>query len=363
MDLLQACCNSRKLLDEILACIHDGIIVTDMEGRILFTSSVVEKVLGHDSAELEGTNLSAIFTPEDLHYLYPNLLRMARKNMPFEGELMLLRKDGSRFFAFIVFKPYFDPGQDMAIIAVCIQDIDKEKQLEKTFRESHYEDLVQIANGIAHEIRNPLMGIGGFVNRLFKSGQIISDHEKYYDYIINNLKKIEDLMKKVDFFASLPRPNLSEEPIKELLEKTIEPFHQRIKDHGVELTVSMEEMTLIVDKDLVSSVFSILIANALDALSAEGKIMIHNETDDTQAKIIVSDTGSGISQKDMPHIFNPFFSTKPDGAGIDLATAKRIMDNHGGRIEVASKKSKGTSFTLLFPLERRQPLRTSTFEG
>ncbi len=360
MDLLEACCNSRELLDEILTSIKDAIIIADPQGHILFASPVVKKVLGHESSELEGGNLSVIFTPEDLHYLYPNLLHMAHKDMPFEGELMLLRKNGTRFFAFIVFKSYFDPTQDKAIIAVCIQDIDKEKQLEKTFRESHYEDLVQIANGIAHEIRNPLMGIGGFINRIFKSGKVTHDQEKYYDYIINNLKKIEDLVRKVDFFASLPRPSISEEPIEELLENAMEPFQEEIDDRRIDLNIRVEKMILVVDYELISSVFSILIANALDAISNEGKITIHNETTAIHCKIYVSDTGSGISPKDIPHIFNPFFSTKPDGAGIDLATAKRIMDNHGGRIEVASKKDEGTTFTLQFPLERRQPLRISS---
>ena len=363
MDLLQACCNSRKLLDEILSSIHDAIIVTDLDGHILYSSSVVEKMLGYDPVELEGRNLSVIFTAEDLTCLYHNLIHMARKNMPFEGELMLLRKDGSRFFAFIVLKSYFDPDQERPIIAVCIQDIDKEKQLEKTFRESHYQDLVQIANGIAHEIRNPLMGIGGFINRLYKSGKIIPDNDKYYDHIIKNLEKIEDLVKKVDFFASLPRPSLSEESIRKLLENAMEPFLQEIEKRGIDLTVSMEEMILFMDKELVGRVFSILIANALDALSDRGKIIIHNEINLGHCNITISDTGSGISPNDIPHIFNPFFSTKPDGAGIDLATAKRIMDYHGGRIEAASRKGHGTSFTLRFPLERRQAIRISALEG
>ena len=357
MDLLEACCNSRELLDEILECSRDAIIIADLEGHILFASPVVKKVLGYESTELEGGNLSVIFTPEDLRYFYPNLLHMANKNMPFEGELMFLRKNGTRFFAFIVFKSYFDPIQNRAIIAACIQDIDKEKQLEKTFRESHYEDLVQIANGIAHEIRNPLMGIGGFINRIFKSGTVTHDQDKYYDYIISNLKKIEDRVKKVDFFASLPRPSLSEESIEELLEKAVEPFQQEIEDQRIDLNIRVGKMHLIVDNELITNVFSILIANALDAVSDEGAITIYNETTAIHCKICVSDTGSGILPKDIPHIFNPFFSTKPEGAGIDLATAKRIMDNHGGRIEVTSKKGEGTTFTLHFPLEKRQPLR------
>ena len=74
------------------------------------------------------------------------------------------------------------------------------------------------------------------------------------------------------------------------------------------------------------------------------------------------DTGSGISPGDLPYIFNPFFSTKINGAGIDLAVVKRIMDSHGGQVEVASKQGEGTTFLLLFPLERRRLTRISRLE-
>lgn len=359
MDLLQACSNSLELMEKILACIHEAIIVTDLEGRIRFSSSVVKKVFGYAPEEIEGEKLSVIFTPEDLQYLYPNLLHMARKEMPFEGELMLLRRDGNRFFALLSLESHLNKDPDSAIISVCVRDIQKEKQLEKTFRESHYEDLVQIANGIAHEIRNPLMGIGGFVNRLHKSGQTIHAPDKYYGYIIKNLKKIEDLVRKVDFFANLPRPSFSEESINELLENALKPFQEHMETHDIHLSVEMNKMTLLVDKDLVTNVFSILIANALDALADGGQIKVHSDENEIQVRIHVSDTGKGIAPKDLPHIFNPFFSTKPNGAGIDLATAKRIMDNHGGNIKAKSQKDSGTTFTLCFPVERRHPLRSA----
>ncbi|RLC30784.1 MAG: hypothetical protein DRH37_04570 [Deltaproteobacteria bacterium] len=360
--LLQACCDSRQLLNEVLTCIQDAIIVTDTEGHILFASSMVEDIFEFRPDELEGKNLSVVFSPEDMGCLYPNLLRMAKKNMPFEGELMLLRKGGNRFFAFLVFRPFFDPRQNRPIIAVCVQDIDKEKQLEKAFRESHYDDLVQIANGIAHEIRNPLLGIGGFVNRLFKSDEKTGNRDKYYNYIIKNLKKIEDLIRKVEFFATLPKPGLSEESLESLIQEALGPFIQKINDRKIELSVDIEERILLVDRELILNVFSILISNALDALSEGGKIVIHNDVNIDYSRVHISDTGCGISPQDMPYIFNPFFSTKPDGTGIDLATAKRIMNSHGGHIRVASEKGKGTTFTLLFPTERRHPIRISPMD-
>lgn len=363
MDLLQSCCSSRELFDKVLSCIQHVIIVTDVEGHCLFTNPVAERVLGFTPEELKGKNLSIIFTPEDSNCLYSNLLSMAHKNKPFEGELMLMRKDGTRFFAFMVFQPYFDPGQGETGIVVSIQDIDKQKDIEKKFGDAHYEDLVKIANGIAHELRNPLMGIGGCIKRLYESCRGGDDSDKYYDHIINNVKRIEGLIKKVEFFVRLPGPCFTEESIVERIEAALQPYLAQIEEQKIDLTVNMEEVILRTDKNLVVSGFSILMENALDALSAGGKLLIHSETKDNQYQIHVTDTGCGIAPEDLPYIFNPFFSTKADGVGIDLAVVKRIVDSHGGQVEVRSKQGEGTTFLLMFPLERRRSIRASRLQG
>lgn len=104
MDLLQTYFSSQELLDEILLCILHPIIITDLEGQVIFASPVVEKVLGFKSDEIKGKNLSIVFTPEDMTYLYPNLLYLSQKKKLFEGELMLVRKNKTRFLAFMIFR-------------------------------------------------------------------------------------------------------------------------------------------------------------------------------------------------------------------------------------------------------------------
>ena len=357
MNLLQACCDSRKVLDAVLSCIQDVIIVTDLEGQVLLCNPVVEKMFGFAPDELGGKNLSVLFTPEDLTRLYPNLLSIARRNKPFEGELVLMRRDRTRFFAFMVFRPCSDSGQGKSLIVISIRNIDKEKNPEKAFRDTHYEDLVKVADGIAHELRNPLVGIGGLLNRLYKSRSHILDHDRYYDGIIDNVKRLEGLVEKVEYFAHLPKPRLSEEFTEDLIEEALELHRQQIEKRKIYLTTRIEKAILFVDKHLVVRAVSILIDNALDALSEQGKMVIHSGTKDNQYGIQVTDTGSGISSEDLPYIFDPFFKTKPQGIGIDLAVVKRIMDGHGGHVEVRSEYGEGTTFSLFFPLERRRSVR------
>ena len=362
MELLEACHNSSRLLEELLASMHQAIIVADLEGRILSTGPTIEKMTGFAPDELKNEALSAIFTPEDLTYLYPNLLQMARTNKSFKGEIMLRRKNEVCFFALVTFRPFFDPDLGTARIIVCIQDIHSEKRLEHALEISCFEDLVKIANGVAHELRNPLVGIGGFVKRLFEMSEFSGDQRKYYDYIIGNLKKIENLVEKVEFLSKLPAPTVGKESIRGLIEKATRPYLQQFENRKIELAINLDEVFFPLDSDLVIRAFSILIENALEALSDGQRVLIQGDIENNHCKILVLDTGSGISPDDLPFVFDPFFSTKADGAGIDLTIVKRIMNSHGGSIEVHSKKGEGTTFVLLFPLERRRSIRISPLQ-
>jgi len=334
-------------------------MVTDPHGKILFASPGTEQLLGFAPEELEGQELSLIFTEEDMEYLYGNLLTMARHRKPFEGQVMLVRKDLRRFFAFLVVRPGTDPTVDKNIVVVCLKDIDHEKRIEKTLKENQYEDLIRIASGVAHELRNPLVSIGGFINRLYRSCRSDQEHDRYYEFILANLRKIERLVEKVDAFALLPKPRLNREPVGPVIERALKNQEQEIKRKAVNVVSDVEDALFRFDKAHLLKAISVLIENALDAISEAGTICISCKVKGNECRISVSDTGCGIDPKDIPFIFNPFFSTKADGAGIDLATVKRIMDSHSGQIEVTSEKGRGTNFVLVFPLERRRAIRTA----
>jgi len=362
MDLQRVCQDSPKLLDTILSCIQHVVVVADLKGRILFVNPVVEEVFGFRPDELKEKELSILFTPEDLTCLYPNLLYMAGQNRRFEGELMLMDKHKKRFFAFMVFRPWVDPEEGKTVVALSIRNIDKRKQLEKTFTETPFQDLVKLADGVAHELRNPLVAIGGSANRLYKLCKNHKEQAVYYERIVDNLARIERIIKKVEFFAHLPRPALKQESLGKLIQKALRPYLQQIQKQKIDLKIDVEDLMLFIDEELIATALSILIDNSLFALQHHGTIQIRNEIKDDQCELYVSDTGSGITPENLTYIFKPFFSTKSDGAGLDLAVLKRIMERHGGQVEVQSEAGKGTTFLLIFPLERRRSLRIRRLE-
>jgi PAS domain S-box-containing protein len=361
MDLLDVCCKSRELWDGVLSGMELAILVTDVDGRILMADSAIEKVLGFTSEELAGQDFSIILTAQDLTYMYPNILHMARRKESFKGEIMLKRKPGELFIAYMTTRTcrHLEFGIDMVVVS--IRDISSLKEQEKCFKEHHYNDLVKVADGIAHELRNPLMGIGGFVNRLFKLYGDVPDHRAYYEHIMTNLHKIESLVKKVEFFARIPKPNLSREYIDELVAEALGAFAKRLEAQGVKIELGVEHLELFLDRNLAVRVFTILIENSLDVLPMGGTISFRVDLAENECIIYVSDTGQGISDSDLPFIFNPFFSTKASGAGIDLATVKRVMELHEGKVLVISRQQEGATFALHFPMERRRRIRVAHF--
>lgn len=357
MTIMRSDMNEKDFNDRVLSVIHIPVILTDLNGEIFFANHAVNNVFGYLPEEIVGEKLSILLTPEDHEIFYPNLLCLGCSKRSFEGELMLVRKDGTSFYSYMTAETCTGRNDGGTTMVICVQNIHELKLLEKARKVNSYEDLKQIASGIAHEIRNPLVGIGGFLNRLYKSCNALEEHGLYYEYIIENLTKIEGLVEKVEFFSKLPEPNFTREHVWELIEQALEPYITDLNKQNITLELFKEDVVLHLDSILFLKVVSVLIENAMDAIKDGGNIKIRSEEQKNKYVIYISDNGSGISPDDMAFIFNPFFSTKADGAGIDLAIVKRIMENHNGRVEIESELTKGTTFILELPIERRRSIR------
>ncbi len=352
---------SPAFLDVLLSSIQHVLLVVDTAGKIRYANPVVSHVFGYLPDELAGKDLSTLFAPEDMTFLYPNLLHLAGKGKTFEGEIVFLRKDETRFLAFVVFKPFRTGPDDKPVTLVSVQVVDALAAQGMPFNPSYCKELIKLADGIAHEMRNPVAAIGGFARRL-RNADASSRREEHYEGMMESLRRLEGLVEKVELFARLPKPCLKSVSPKELIDRIVSAYKQAAESRGIKLRAELEEGTLFLDKALSSRAMAILIENAMDAVSKQGEITVRGVLDDNEYRISVSDTGCGISPKDLPRIFDPFFRTKPGGIGVDLTVLKRIVEGQAGSVEVVSQPGTGTTFTLRFPIERRRTLRTCRFE-
>ncbi len=335
-----------------------ALILTDKRGKILYTNENIARIFGYSREEIVAKPLSLFFTPEDMDFLYPNLLFLANNNQQFSGELMLIKRNGARFFAYLNMIPQID--RDICLL--CIQDIDDIKRLRQTINLGNYDELVKMASGIAHEIRNPLVSIGGFINRIWKLCDLEEQNLKYYESVITNLNRIETILKKVNLFVTLPKPEFNLWNIREIVENAIESKREEISKKGIKVYNLVDEKRLYCDYQLLKTCFSMLIQNSADAIDHDqGEIRIWSDGDDNFLKVFVSDNGRGITANDLPYIFVPFFSTKAHGIGIDLPIVKKVIQGHNGLIKVSSTPNQGTLFEISLPIERRRRIRRELF--
>ncbi|WP_045214613.1 two-component system sensor histidine kinase NtrB [Desulfonatronovibrio magnus] len=347
----------KEISRDILLTVQSAVIITDPEGNILDANSKVRDVFGYTVDGLTGKSMSILFTPEDQNFLYPNLLYLANQCQVYDDEIMLLRRNQVRFFADMRMTSCRDSQTAMNIFSII--DIDKTKKMEKVFNQINYEDLVKLANGVAHEIRNPLVGIGGFLRKLYKSCVASVEDEEYYNLINSNLKKIESIVEKVEFFAGMPDPVMRKVNITDITDGVYQELASQIKSGGCALELDVEPFEFMADPEFLIRALRILVENAIESCSGIPRITIKAYAQDNVCRISVSDSGRGIAANVLPYVFHPFFSTKPDGAGIDLSILKRIVENHQGKVHVESREGEWTCFYIEIPHERRKKIRTN----
>ena len=212
----------------------------------------------------------------------------------------------------------------------------------------------ELAAVVAHEIKNPLISIGGFA-RLLKNK--ISNPEKakeIADIIADEVSRLERILKNLLNFTRESEPNLKPKHINQLIKDTIILFDHEFEISRIRLHLELDDEIpqLYLDADQIMQLIMNLIRNAIHAMSYGGDLTIRTGEEGRHIVTRITDTGYGISQENLSKVFTPFFSTKSIGTGLGLAVAQKVIDEHNGYIKVSSNEGQGTSFTILFPKDR-----------
>jgi len=224
---------------------------------------------------------------------------------------------------------------------------------EKLLRTERLAAMGNLVNGIAHEIRNPITTIGGFALRIKESHCEDNGLQKYTDIILSETVRLENLVKKVNEFLEVQFAVFKPESIETVINDLLETFRPRMEKQGVQTVISVTNDLPAIDMDRhqISTALMNLLENALEAMNHGGKIQLYVETkDDKFLKILVKDTGAGIAEEDLDSVYDPFVTSKASRTGLGLTMVYQIIKNHKGEIEITSKKSEGTTVTILLPL-------------
>ena len=226
---------------------------------------------------------------------------------------------------------------------------DSAERLAKTEREQAWQEM---AKQVAHEIKNPLTPMRLTVQSFQKNSGFKSEDEKlklndFCEVLIEQIDTMSNVATSFSDFATLPKTQLEKTDIVEATKKVVEIFEQ----NNITLETSNENIFVKLDKEQWIRVMTNLIKNSIQSIphDRESNIQVKIIESTKKVKIIVSDNGLGVSNKNREKIFEPKFTTKSDGMGLGLGIVRSIINSHRGKISYKSKNNKGTDFTISLP--------------
>lgn len=348
--------NLRALHERIVESMRSGVVTLDLQGRIYTFNSAAEEITGYTAAELRGQDASKLFG--DVREMIEESLGAAlsgEKSPRYEADCPT-PDDLSVRLGFSIFPLFPEAGHAARPTGVVItfQDLTEVRALEETARrQDRLAAVGRMAAGIAHEIRNPLASISGSVQVLKSEANGDPTQIELMDII---LRESERLNRIITDYLTYARPRSVapvELDVRATLRETIALTRyspELTARHEIEDCLPTEPVTVVAEADRLKQVFSNLVRNALQAMPGSGRLTIEAANIPSgRARLIFTDTGCGMTPKQVERLFEPFSSTKPTGTGLGLSIVYQIVRDHNGTINVQSREGVGTKITIELP--------------
>jgi two-component system, LuxR family, sensor kinase FixL len=334
----------------------DAIVTINEDHEIVGYNRGAEQMFGYTRQEALGQDLTIIIPPpykaEHRDYVRRYVATRQARMIGKHVRLSALRRDGREFSISISFS-VAEIRENLFFTGI-IRDITEYQEMED--RVLHTERLAAVGNTmthIAHEIKNPLLVIGGFARQLLKVPGLDDKARQKLSIIAEEVSHLEGMVAEMREFVRRPPAVKRPEQIGKALTEALELFQDTFKEHNIQVR-QVEETALppvTFDPQQIHQVLINLLKNALEAMPQGGEITITSRVKGTNAEISITDTGVGLSPEVASKIFQPYFTTKEKGTGLGLAICQGIISEHGGVIQVDSAPGRGTTFTILLPLE------------
>ncbi len=351
-------------LNSILSSLTSGVLVVDKSGMISHFNPAAEKIVGIPASAALGKKYDEVIScSTGARY---SALDTVSTGVEFEAEEKVLLSNDGKEIPVSVSTSLLDDGNDDTYGAVEIFfDMTKIKRLEaEVNRVKTLAALGEMAATVAHEVRNPLGGIGGFAALLKRE---LGDDSVKVNLVNKIISGVDTLNKTVIALLDYTRRdqlNMREVSLSALIEDSVEyeRAQEDLKEISIEIDIENEKRSLTVacDPHLMRQVFLNLYRNSREAMNGTGRITIRagrensinaDSNDENKVWIEVEDTGPGIPADLCDKIFRPFFTTKSsqNGSGLGLASVWKTVQAHGGDISVKSEEGKGSNFRIILP--------------
>ncbi|MBW1991573.1 MAG: GAF domain-containing protein [Deltaproteobacteria bacterium] len=332
----------------------DAIIANDRKGTIFIFNENAARMLGYSPEEVIGKlNVRELY-PEGV----AQEIKRKIKDPNFTGagllenyETVVRHKDGTLIPIWLSARVLYEHDREVGVIGHFRDLRERKKMEEELLRHDRLVMLGKMAAHIGHEIKNPLMIIGGFARQIRqKLEEEPQKNREKLDIIIGEIKRLEDFLAQVGTYAKFSEPQKVAGDLNVLVQETCRLLKPSLRENRISLTLNLDPdlPQALFDPAHIRQVLLNIIKNSVEAMEAGGSLTITSRRREEGVWVQIEDTGGGIPPEAMEKLFQPFFSTKPKGSGLGLAISKKIMDAHGGELTVESRLHHGTTVTLLF---------------
>jgi len=355
----KALVEERNLLRTLMDNLPDYIFIKDTESHYIIDNAAHVRIMGaRTSEEIIGRRDFDFFPRELAEKYYADDQSVIRSGQPLFGrEEPVIDPLGNRGWFLTTKVPLRDSSGKIVGLVGASRDITEDKKLrEKLARSEKLSAIGQMAAVIAHEIKNPLGSIvtAADLLSLRKGMKIQGDSLTLLRTIKQEAKRLNRILTDFLAFARPRKLRLGVHNINEVLRDVLSFMRS---DPNVSSSISIEERlgpgvpSIPLDRDQIRQVIWNIVLNAVQAMPEGGKLGVASESENGYVKVRVRDSGVGIPKDDLDNIFQPFHSTKKGGTGLGLSIAHRIVEVHGGSIEVEAKVGKGTEVTITLPIK------------
>lgn len=347
--------------DTVLASLPTGVVTVGLDGRVVTLNPAAELMTGFFAAEAAGRFCTELFegTPAIGDILMETL---TVRSTPPPVSLTLRRRNGRTLPVEFSAAPLRGEGKDLGVIGV-LRDLSLVRELEQRLRRSdRLAGLGRLAAGLAHEIKTPVTSVLTFTRHLGRRFDDQHFRERFQAVVPHELERINVLVERLLELARPSRLTFGAVRLPALLDRAVALHANDLDGRGIEVRREYASAVPSIwgDHEALYRVAVNLVANAVDAMPGGGRLTLrvawNDEADRPRAggrqrvRLEVADSGVGIAPAHADQVFNPFFSTKPQGTGLGLSLAHKLVQDHGGTIDFQSLPGVGTTFRVVLPL-------------
>jgi PAS domain S-box-containing protein len=346
-----------------------AIFMLDPSGLVASWNVGAENIKGYRSEEIIGQHISRFFSAEDVERREPEReLEVAVKEGRFHDEGWRIRKDGSRFWASVVITALRDPQGKLVGFSKITRDLTERKQAERALQEAKAEmahmarvtTMGELAASIAHEINQPLSAI---VNNANASTRMLAAQPPDLEEVRLAVSDIAsagtraaEVISRIRTFLKKAVPGKAQVDVNQVIREVLALTVGELEKHHVSVRSELASGLAPVQGDRIQlqQVILNLILNGIEAMTSvsdrERVLMIRSQPDDPGGVLVnVQDSGSGLDPKNLGHVFDTFFTTKPSGMGMGLPISRSIVEAHGGRLWLTPNDGQGVTLQFTLP--------------